>query len=324
MRKNLIKLGAIASFLCLSSSMSSQTAHTDQEINYPAEISEAAVSSDLNFLASDELKGRKAGSEGVEKAAAYIENIFKENGLRPYFETYRDSFEVEGKPAYNLVGMLEGTDPDLKDQFLIIGAHYDHIGLEEPVNGDSIANGANDNAAGSVAVLELARQFAKAGDNKRSIMFILFSAEEEGLLGSKHIAPLLKEKGLDLYAMVNLEMIGVSMKDKAYEAYITGYELSNLASRFNEYAGKKVLGFLPQAKDYKLFYRSDNLPFYQAFKVPAQTISTFDFTNYAYYHQVEDEVAELDIPHMTKLIGDLYPGILRMANTPEKEIKLTE
>lgn len=329
MRKNFIKLGLIAGFVCLSFSMSCQTTHTEQEINYPAkegvvEVSEAAVSSDLHFLASDKLNGREAGSDGIEKAAVYIEDVFKKNGLRPYFETYRDSFMISGKPAYNLVGMLEGTDPDLKDQFIIIGAHYDHIGIQEPVEGDSIANGANDNAAGSVAVLELARRFAKAKNNKRSILFILFSGEEKGLLGSKHIAPLLEEKELDLYAMVNLEMIGVPMTDKDYEAYITGYELSNLASKFNEYTGKKVLGFLPQAKDYKLFYRSDNLPFYQAFKVPAQTISTFDFTNYAYYHQVQDEADELDISHMVKLIEDLYPGILGMANTPEKEIKLTE
>lgn len=221
-----------------------------------------------------------------------------------------------------MVGFIEGNDPDLKSEFIVIGAHYDHIGIGKVVDGDSIANGANDNAAGTVAVLELARHFAQKRNNKRSLLFTLFSAEEIGLEGAKHLAEKLKSEGLDLYAMVNFEMIGIPMEGKDHLAYLTGYENSNMAEKFNEYSGEKVLGFLPEAKQYNLFQRSDNYPFYQQFRVPAQTISTFDFTNYDYYHHVSDEADKMNFSHMARLIEKVVPGISRMANTSEKEIKL--
>ena len=287
-------------------------------------ISEIAVQQKMEYLASDELRGRETGTEGIEKAAVFIENVFSENNVKPYFQTYRDSFETGGKTAYNLVGFLEGNDPVLKNEFIILGAHYDHIGLGKVVKGDSIANGANDNAAGTVGVLELAKHFAEINDNKRSLLFVLFSAEEMGLQGSKHSAKRLNSENLNLYAMVNFEMIGIPMADKDYLAYVTGYENSNLAEKFNEYSNSKILGFLPQAREYNLFERSDNYPFFQEFNVPAQTISTFDFTNYDYYHHVSDEVDKIDFSHMAKLIQSVIPGIHKMANTSEKEIILNK
>lgn len=286
-----------------------------------SEISEADISRDLEYLASDELRGRETGTEGIEKAASYIENQFEEANIKPYYQTYRDSFEVNGKYGYNLVGVLEGTDPQLKTEYIILGAHYDHIGMDKVVAGDSIANGANDNATGTVSVMELARHFSKVGSNKRSIMFILFSAEEMGLEGSKHSASKLKNEGLDLYAMVNFEMIGIPMQGKDYQAYLTGYEKSNMAEKFNTYSGANILGFLPQAKEYNLFQRSDNYPFFQQFQVPAQTISTFDFTNYDYYHHVSDEAENMDYAHMANLIDSVIPGLTKMINSEEKEIK---
>ncbi|MFD1096858.1 M20/M25/M40 family metallo-hydrolase [Salegentibacter chungangensis] len=328
MRNSILKLGFSAVILCGSITVTAQNGteeKTDQySQNKEALVSQEEVSKSLHYLASDELSGRETGSEGIEKAAVYIENVFKESGVKPYFETYRDSFTVKGTAAYNVVGMVEGNDPELKDEFIIIGAHYDHIGNGREVEGDVIANGANDNAAGTVAVLELARKFAKTNENKRSVLFILFSAEEKGLLGSKHIAEKLKEQELDLYTMFNLEMIGVPMQDKPYQAYITGYEKSNMAGKFNEYSGAEVLGMLPKAKEYKLFFRSDNHPFYEAFQVPAQTISTFDFTNYDYYHHVSDEASGLDTAHMAGLIENIYPGLLKMSQTVEREIKLNQ
>ncbi len=293
-----------------------------QETVKASDVSKANIKKDLEYLASDELRGRETGTEGIEKAAGYIEEEFKRSQIQPYYETFRDSFEVNGKFGYNLVGVIEGTDPRLKDEYIILGAHYDHIGIDKVVDGDSIANGANDNAAGTVAVMELARHFAEERSNKRSIMFILFSAEEMGLEGSKYIASELKDDGLDLYAMVNFEMIGIPMKGKDYQAYLTGHELSNMAEKFNAYSGANILGFLPQAKEYNLFQRSDNYPFYQTFQVPAQTISTFDFTNYDYYHHVSDEAEKMDYSHMANLISSVIPGLERMANSAEKEIKM--
>jgi hypothetical protein len=285
----------------------------------------SSLKSSMEFLASNELRGRETGTEGIEKAALFIEEEFKNAGLKPYYKTYRDSFEVRGKNAYNLVGFLEGTDPELKKEFVILGAHYDHIGLGNVVEGDSIANGANDNAAGTIVVLELAKQLAKYNTNKRSILFVLFSAEEMGLQGSKHLASKLKAEGLNLYTMINFEMVGVPMNRKNYVAYLTGYEDSNLATKFNEYSNdEEILGYLPQAKEFNLFMRSDNYPFYQEFKVPAQTISTFDFTNYNFYHHVSDEADKMDYSHMAKLISKVIPGIYGIVNSAEKEIKMNQ
>lgn len=274
----------------------------------------------MSFLASDELEGRDSGSEGIEKAASFIEEIFIANGVSSYFETYRDDLADFEKPAFNVVGLLEGTDPVLKNEFIVLGAHYDHIGLISPENGDAIANGANDNASGTTTVLELARYFGTSRNNKRSILFALFTAEEKGLLGSKHLAQKLKEMDINLYAMLNFEMVGVPMVAKDHLLYLTGYELSNLADISNKYAGEKLVGFLPKAKEFNLFKRSDNYPFHGAFGVPSQTYSTFDFTNFDYYHKVGDENSKMDFPHMANVINKVIPMITGIANSATKEI----
>lgn len=320
---------AFALLISCGNSKKSKTASKTEAIaikteNLNLNINENEVENLLHYLSSNELKGRATGTDGIEKAAQKIEGVFKKNGLKPYFETYRHNFETQGLEGFNLVGVLPGNDPELKEEFVILGAHYDHIGVQDPIAGDSIANGANDNAAGTVAVVEMAKKFAAIDDNKRSIMFVLFSAEELGLVGAKKLAKRLKDDNLDLYTLFNFEMIGVPMTNKDYIGYLTGYENSNFAEKFNEYSKEKVLGFLPQAKEYKLFQRSDNYPFYEAFKIPAQTISTFDFTNYNYYHHVADEPEKLDITHMVNVVKSVIPGIFRMVNTPEKEIKMNE
>ena len=280
-----------------------------------------AVGEIMNFLASDELQGRNSGSPGIEKAAVFIEKIFKENSLEPYFTSYRDTLSNYEKAAYNMVGVLEGTDAQLKNEFIVIGAHYDHIGTKSPINGDTIANGANDNAAGTTAVLELARYFGNAKTNKRSLVFALFSAEEKGLLGSKHLAKRLKEQEFKLYTMLNFEMVGVPLVGKDYLVYASGYERSNMADICNGYAGENLVGFLPTAKEFKLFMRSDNYPFHNEFAVPSQTFSTFDFTNFDHYHKVGDEVSLMDFNHMATVVNKFIPVIEGIANAPQREIK---
>ena len=280
-----------------------------------------AVGEVMNFLASDDLQGRDSGSPGIEKAAAFIENFFKENSLKPYFTSYRDTLSNYEKAAYNIVGVLEGMDPQLKNEFIVIGAHYDHIGTKSPISGDTIANGANDNAAGTTAILELARYFGNAKKNKRSLVFALFSAEEKGLLGSKHLAKKLKEQEFNLYAMLNFEMVGVPMVGKDYLVYASGYERSNMAEICNGYAGEKLVGFLPTAKEFNLFMRSDNYPFHNEFAVPSQTFSTFDFTNYDHYHKVGDEASLMDFNHMATVVNKFIPVIEGIANAAQKEIK---
>tara|TARA_R110000868_G_scaffold86347_8_gene242224 strand:+ start:25594 stop:26631 length:1038 start_codon:yes stop_codon:yes gene_type:complete len=275
----------------------------------------------ISFLASDALNGREAGSEGIESAANYIEAIFKENGIKPYFKDYKDTISNFNKPAYNIVGVLEGNDPKLKDEVVIVGAHYDHIGLITPKNGDKIANGANDNASGTTTVLELARYFGTAKTNKRTIIFALFTAEEKGLLGSIDLARRLKEKKINLYTMLNFEMVGVALQNKDYFMYVTGYENSNMAEVANDYSGENLIGFLPSAKNMNLFKRSDNYAFHTEFNVPSQTFCTFDFTNFDHYHGVDDEAELMDFNHMAMVVNKSIPMVTGIVNAATKEIK---
>ncbi len=284
--------------------------------------SAAAVGDIMEFLASDELKGRDTGSEGIEQAAQYIEEHFQKHGVAPYYASYRDTLSNFKKPAYNIVGVVEGNDPDLKAEYIVIGAHYDHIGTIKPENGDYIANGANDNASGTTTVMEIAKYFGRKRSNKRSLVFALFSAEEKGLLGSAHMAKSMKAANLNLYAMLNFEMVGVPLRGKDYFLYITGYQKSNLAAVSNAYAGENLIGFLPTAKEYNLFERSDNYPFHKEFGVPSHTYCTFDFTNFAYYHKPDDEVAELDMEHMSEVINKMILVMEGIANGPTQELKI--
>ncbi|WP_422861630.1 M28 family metallopeptidase [Flagellimonas sp. W118] len=278
----------------------------------------------MNYLASDDLKGRDSGSEGIEMAAKYIENYFKSYHVKPYFESYRDTLSNYKKPSYNIVGVVEGNDPDLKNEYIVIGAHYDHIGTIAPENGDYIANGANDNASGTTTVMELARYFGTNKNNKRSLIFALFSAEEKGLLGSEHLAKKMKEQDLNLYAMLNFEMTGVPLQGKDYFVYITGYDNSNLAEVSNAYAKENLVGFLPTAKEYNLFQRSDNYPFHKEFGVPSHTYCTFDFTNFGHYHKVGDENDLMDFPHMAALVNKMIPVLEGIANASTQEVKITQ
>ncbi|WP_339841243.1 M28 family peptidase [uncultured Maribacter sp.] len=274
------------------------------------------------FLTSDELQGRDTGSEGISKAADFIQNVFEKNNIQPYFSSYRDTLSnYSDGTAYNVVGYLPGTDAKLKNEVIIIGAHYDHIGLMSGQVVDSIANGANDNASGTTTVLEFARYFGNIKKNKRSIIFALFSAEEKGLLGSKHLAERLKAENIDLYTMLNFEMVGVPMVDKDHSLYLTGYELSNLADVSNRYANKKFVGFLPKAKEFNLFRRSDNAPFHDAFNVPSQTYSSFDFTNFGEYHKVGDEASLMDYIYMATIVNETIPMLTGIINSPIKEVK---
>lgn len=283
---------------------------------------EANVSKTLKYLTSDELEGRDSGSKGIEKASIFLENVLKENGIKPYFKAYRDTLSNFEKTSYNIVGYIEGTDPILKNEFVIIGAHYDHIGKISAVNGDDIANGANDNAAGTTSVSEVAKYFAKAKSNKRSLLFVFFSAEEKGLLGSKHLAAKLKQQNMNLYFMFNYEMVGVPMQNRDMLMYITGFGKSNMAAKMNEYSGDKLVGYIPAETKYMLFRASDNFPFYDEFNVPAQTVSTFDFENFDFYHQPDDEFELMNTTHITNVVNKTIPVLEKMMNAPTKEIKL--
>lgn len=325
MMKNVLYLFPFIFFGCNTNmTVNNDTTHPDSKLEINYKVKESDVASTLKYLSSDELEGRETGTKGIEKAAVFLEDFFKSNKVKPYFSSYRDTLSTFSAPAYNIVGYLEGTDAALKKEFVILSAHYDHIGIDKKgLNGDFINNGANDDASGVVAVAEMAKYFSQTKSNKRSVLFVFFAGEEKGLLGSKHLAQKLKGKNFNLYTQLNIEMIGVPMK-REFLAYITGFDKSNMATKINEYTGDKTIGFLPKEAEYQLFFRSDNFPFYEAFKVPCQSISTFDFENFEFYHHVSDEFKLMDVPHMASFIQELLPAVTHMAGSPTKEILMTK
>lgn len=288
-----------------------------------APVTPEGVGAHLEFLSSDALEGRETGSEGIDRAAIYIADHFRQAGVKPFYPQYRDTLENYQGYAANVVGYLEGTDPELKDEWVVIGAHYDHIGTVTAVDGDSIANGANDNASGTVAVMEIARKLAAVKDRRRSVLFALFTAEEKGLKGSAHLAKRLKNEGRKVYTVINFEMLGVPMTQD-YLVYMTGYEMSNMAKIMNEIAGEAIIGLLPKAKEYQLFRRSDNYPFYKTYGIPAHTFSTFDFTNFGHYHKAGDEYGLMDPGHMANVIERMLPLVEGVVNSKQNAVYLQE
>lgn len=313
----------IACVLLTACGTKSQIARVQESTNALKDIKELRVpkasavqiASDVAYLASDDLKGRDTGSDEILKAASYLQDRFKEIGIEPYEGLFLDSFEVGGENAFNVVGMIPGSDGALKNEIVVIGAHYDHIGMIDAVAGDNIANGANDNATGTATVLAIAQILKDLDFNRRTVVFALFSAEEKGLLGSKNLAKRMQAENKNVVAMINYEMTGTPMVDKPYIAYLTGYDTSNMGDVFNKANAKRIVtGKLPAAVQYQLYKRSDNYPFAQAFNVPAQTFSTFDFTNFDYYHQPGDEIQHVDTVHMAAVVDATIHGILEVLN----------
>ncbi len=188
-------------------------------------VSEINLKNSIDYLASDELKGRLTGSEGEKKAAEFISKSLKSNGLKT--EIFPFEYSVKMNPheenssvkvnGRNVIGYLDNK----ANKTIIIGAHYDHLGLNEHHNSTlmnsegQIHNGADDNASGTSAVLELARMFSqnKKKENANYI-FALFSGEEDGLIGSKNFAETVKTKYPNVISMINLDMVGRLNKDK--------------------------------------------------------------------------------------------------------------
>ena len=253
----------------------------------------------LYTLASDEMKGRESASGGYQIAADFVTNFFEENGIEPFYPAYQDSLQTKEVWSYNLVGSLGKFDQNKPT--ILIGAHLDHIGVKNENEEDPIFNGANDNASGSTAVLQIAK-FLATQKRKQNVLVALFADEEKGLKGAAHLAQRLKKEGVSLAYMVNFEMLGATLTSGENQVYMTGYNLSDMPEKMNTYAPEFVQ-FLPEAKQYNLFRRSDNYSFYQIHNIPAQTLSTFDFKNYDYYHKAGDEAEKLDVANMNKVIS---------------------
>lgn len=204
---------------------------------------------------------------------------------------------IKEKNLKNVVGILPGK----KDEYVIFSGHFDHLGIGKPdAKGDSIFNGANDDAAGITAVIMLAKYFKKVNNNERTLVFAAFTAEESGGFGSQYFSKQFEPD--KVAAMFNIEMIGTESKWGANSAYITGYEKTDMGKILERNLEGSAFKFYPDPyPEQQLFYRSDNATLAR-YGVPAHTISTSKMDSEPYYHTPGDEFSTLDMKNMTAII----------------------
>jgi Zn-dependent M28 family amino/carboxypeptidase len=291
------------------------------------QISANSLKGHLSFIASDLLEGRGTPSRGLDLAAEYIAAQFRRAGLEPvgddgYFQTTTILARGSDTPqkVRNVVGLLRGSDPALKDTYVLVSAHYDHLGIRTGMEGDNIFNGANDDGSGTVSVVELAGALSTLKTRpKRSIVFMTFYGEERGLVGSRYygahpIFPIEKT-----VAGVNLEHVGRtddSEGPRISAAVMTGYDFSEVGEIFS--AAGKATGVAitkhPRNSD-AFFGRSDN----QALAdlgVPSHTICTaFIFPD---YHKAGDHWDKVDYDNMANVLKAVGLGVLTIADSSQE------
>lgn len=230
--------------------------------------------------------------------------------------------KIDESPLSNMVAVLPGkTKPE---EIVVFSAHYDHLGIGKPNAAmDSIYNGANDDAAGTAAVISLAKYFKALNNNQRTIIFTAFTAEEIGGYGSSYFSKQVDPE--KIVAMFNIEMIGTESKWGKNSAYITGFEKSDFGQILQKNLAGSKFKFEPDPyPQQNLFYRSDNATL-AALGVPAHTISTSKMDSEPYYHSQEDEIETLDLENMTEIIKAIATsstGIIEGKQTPTRVEKL--
>ena len=288
------------------------------------------IRSDMEFLSSDELRGRGSGTRDEHVAALFAASLFENFGLQPGGDQgsflqkaplpnplpgsllqHLKGFSPEPRvETWNVVGILRGSDPAMSNDAILLTAHLDHLGVGPARNGDAIYNGADDDASGTTAVIELARSFARGPRPKRTILFVLFGAEEIGGFGNRYF---LAHPPLPLQRIVaNLEFEMIGRPDPAAprgDLWLTGFRRSDLGVELERHGALLVADPHPAQK---FFERSDNYSLAQR-GIVAQTISSFGL--HADYHQPSDEISRIDFAHMDAAIASMVKPIDWLANT---------
>ena len=295
-------------------------------------VSEAQVRRLESALADDSMQGRLTGSEGGARAARYIAEQLHDAGLRPmgdsgYFQrvpvsatdsgielrtSFSDNAPGRHETAVNVIGLLEGSDSRLKGEIVLVDAHYDHLGIGAPVHGDSIYNGADDDASGTVSVLSVARALAAGPRPKRSVLFVLTTGEEEGLLGTRWLIAHFPLSMDSVVANLETEMIGRpdSLAGGEGRAWLTGYDRSTMGAMLRR-ANIPIVAD-PRPNEH-FFERSDNIAFAMR-GIPAHTLSSFNL--HADYHQPSDDLSRIDFAHMTSVINSAVRAVRLLADGP--------
>jgi len=282
---------------------------------------------DIAYLASDALEGRLTGTPGNDMAAAYIAQRYKSLGLTTLTPGYLQRFEAlsaeeahsgrtEPRHTENVVALLDGSDPALKNEYVVIGAHFDHLGrsstyAQDPEAGDAIRNGADDNASGTAAVMELAR-ILSANPPKRSVVFVNFSGEELGLLGSQWFVahPVIP---LDrIVAMLNFDMVGRLKNDKLIVyGTSTATELKPLLDSANAALGGGALKVNGIGDGYG---PSDQTSFY-AKDIPVLHFFTDQHED---YHRATDDVERINSNGEARVVNLALTIARELANRPSR------
>lgn len=258
----------------------------------------------LSFLASDTCAGRKPGTPGWEQAKSFVVNKFKEFGLTPVNQNYLQPFQAGSINTENIIGYVAGTDPALTNEIVIVGAHLDHLGQR----GGRTFYGADDNGSGSVSMLEIAQAISQM-KLKRTVVFMSFSAEEMGLLGSKHYVehPLFPLKNVVL--MVNLDMVGYLKGKSSLEAI--GVRSEFFKKMIDECDNGYPFVVQPTAQ---ISGGSDHAPFARA-GIPVMFLFTGIHGN---YHQPTDTIEKVDFVGMENIAKFAFDVVVKTADWPDK------
>lgn len=274
-----------------------------------ATITDGEIREHAGLLADDTLEGRAAGSRGGIAAAKYLEKELKEAGLEPGGDngTYIQRFS----PGYqNIIGIVRGTDPKLRDEFIIVGAHYDHVGYGNRQNSNGpigfIHNGADDNASGVAALLEIIDALHRSGwQPRRSIVFAFWDGEEINLLGSRHWVrqPTVPREGVKL--AVNADMVGRLTNGRLE---IAGTRTADGLRRL--FSSEKLPEDLRLDFTWEYKENSDHWPFYID-GIPSLLIHTGLHSD---YHRPSDDIEKLNIVGINKTAAYLLDVICRLAD----------
>ena len=283
-----------------------------------APILERNIRAELGFLASDAMQGRGSGTNYERVAAEYVGSQFRQFGLEAGGDAdatgnkgFVQHVPLESVPAgetWNAVGVLRGTDPN--GETIMLSAHLDHLGVNDALSGDKIFNGADDDASGCVAVMEMARVLAAGPKPRRTIYFICFGSEERGGFGARYFianSPVPLEK---IVADLTFEMLGrPDAKVAPGTLWLTGYERSTLGPELARQGAALVADPHPEQN---FFQRSDNYTL--ALRgVVAHTVSSFGL--HEDYHRPSDELSKIDFPFMTRSLNSLVRPIQWLSNT---------
>ncbi|HEY7837663.1 MAG TPA: M20/M25/M40 family metallo-hydrolase [Terriglobales bacterium] len=272
----------------------------------------ACIQAHEDFLASDALQGRGSGTPYEKIAATYIASALESYGIKPAAEGggYLETAPSPRGATTSVVGELPGRDASAP--VLLLTAHLDHLGVlpQRAYHGDDIYNGANDDASGCTAVLELARALAAGPPPRRSVYFAFFGSEEDGGWGARYFVAHPPVPLSQIFANIEFEMIGwPDPKVPPQTLWLTGWSRSNLGPELAKDGAHLVADPHPAQK---FFCRSDNIHLAEA-GVVAQTVSSYGMQ--PMYHRPDDDLAHIDIDLMTSAIGSMIDPVRHLLDS---------